>query len=407
MPELTVRPGHPNFLDLPWDVSLDDWDDHRIVLLPKGISRHTVKFLSYEAGIYVIKELSERAARQDYDILRELELTNVPSVTAVGLVTDRAEDQHAQRSAALITKYEDFSFSYRELLEGPGFGDFRDKMFDAVAGLLVQLHLIGCFWGDCSLSNVLYRWDASSIQTIMVDGETASIHQQLTEGQREEDLEIMEINVAGGMADIAAAHGEDLDAADLSLGEDISSRYRGLWRELTQAEAVLPNERYKIRDRVERLNALGFDVDEVDLLPAAHGTQLQIRVKIGGRNFHRERLRELTGVEALENQARQILTDLYHYQAEKAETTPSLKSLSAVQWRMSRFEPALAQLRQTDGVTDPIQAYCDLLHHRYIKSAEAGHDIGNDATYDSWVASGRPGYPADVSATTIEPLRPE
>lgn len=401
-----MRPGHPDFLDLPWERSLDDWSDPRIVSLPKGISRHTVKFVWYEQGIYAIKELSERAAAQDYGVLRELEETDVPSVTAVGLVTQRTADQYAQRSAALITKYEDFSFSYRELLEGPGFGDLRDKMLDAFAGLLVQLHLIGCFWGDCSLSNVLYRWDASSIQAIMVDGETATIHPQLTEGQREEDLGIMEINVAGGMADIAAAHGEDLDAADLSLGEDISTRYRLLWRELTQAEAIPANERYKIKDRVDRLNALGFDVDELDVVPTDEGNRLQLRVKIGGRNFHRERLRQLTGVEALENQARQILTDLYHYQAESGVTTAALKSLSAVQWRLSRLEPWLSRLRETTGINDPIQAYCDLLYHRYMISVDATKDVGNEAAFTSWMAAGQPGYPADMEATEIQALPP-
>ena len=368
--------------------------------LPKGISRHTVRFVAYSEGIYAVKELSERAAEQDYTVLRTLEPTGVPSVIAVGLITNRDADRHAQESAALITKYEQFSFSYRELLEGPGFGDLRQKMLDAFAGLLVELHLAGCFWGDCSLSNVLYRWDASSIQTIMVDGETATIHEQLTKGQREEDLAIMEINVAGGMADIAAGQGIDLDAADLSLGEDIASRYHGLWNELRRDETVGSDERYKITERVRRLNDLGFAIDEVDVIESDEGQQLDIRVKIGGRSFHRERLRDLTGVEALENQARQILTDLYHYQSSSATTTASLKALSSVKWRMSVLEPALARLRATEGVTDPIQAYCDLLHHRYTQSSEAGRDIGNDAAFDSWLAAGRPGYPADVSVTT-------
>ena len=397
MPDLTIRPGHPDFLDLPWDTSLDDWEHPRLVDLPKGISRHTVRFVSYDQGIYAVKELSERAAEQDYTVLRTLEPTGVPSVVAVGLITNRHPDRHAQESAALITKYEQFSFSYRELLEGAGFGELRDKMLDAVAGLLVELHLAGCFWGDCSLSNVLYRWDASSIQTIMVDGETASIHDELTKGQREEDLGIMEINVAGGMADIAAGHGFEIDEADLGLGEDIAARYRGLWYELKRDESIGADERYKITERINRLNTLGFAIDEVDVVESEEGNLLKIHVRIGGRSFHRERLRDLTGVEALENQASQILTDLYHYQAESTTTTTSLKALSAVKWRMSVLEPALARLRKTDGVTDPIQAYCDLLHHRYVKSSEFGRDVGNESAFASWIADGMPGYPADVS----------
>ncbi len=91
-------------------------------------------------------------------------------------------------------------------------------MLDAFASLLVELHTIGCFWGDCSLSNTLYRFDAETIETIMVDAETASMVDTLSDGQREEDLEIMIVNVAGGMADIAAERDTDIDHADLALG---------------------------------------------------------------------------------------------------------------------------------------------------------------------------------------------
>ena len=73
-----------------------------------------------------------------------------------------------------------------------------------MASLLVELHLVGLFWGDCSLSNLLYRWDAGLIEAIMIDGETSMLKEELSRGQRLEDLQIMIENVAGEMADIAA-----------------------------------------------------------------------------------------------------------------------------------------------------------------------------------------------------------
>ena len=99
-------------------------------------------------------------------------------------------------------------------------------MLDAVAGLLVELHLAGCFWGDCSLSNVLYRYDAETIEAVMIDGETSRLRPSLSDGQRLEDLEIMKMNLAGEMADIATMNDLKIDHADLSLGEDIEDRYR-------------------------------------------------------------------------------------------------------------------------------------------------------------------------------------
>jgi hypothetical protein len=298
-------------------------------------------------------------------------------------------------SATLITKYEDFSFSFRELLEGPGFGTRRNQMLDAFASLLVELQTVGCFWGGCSLSNTLYRFDAETIETIMVDAETAAMFEALTDGQREEDLEIMLINVAGGMADIAAERSIDIDHADLALGEDIADRYRALWAELTDPPLIPSDERYRIADRVQRLNDLGFDVREIDLKPSEAGQRLQLKVRVGGRTYHRVRLKELTGVDALENQARQILDDLHYSQAKAGTDEPALKALTSVQWRVGEVEPMLQRMRDLEGTVDPIQAYCDLLHFRYVKSVKVGHDIGTEAAFAAWLEAGKPGFPVE------------
>lgn len=432
---LIIRPGHPDFLDLPWGVRLAQWQNPRLLDLPKGISRHEVRFLSYETGIYVVKEMPTEAARRDYAVLTALEGVNRLAVTPVGLVETREPDSRSEGSAALITKYLEYSFSYRELLAGPGFGPRRSQMLDAFAGLLVELHIAGCFWGDCSLSNVLYRFDAQAVDTIMVDAETAFIVDRLSDGQREEDLQIMIQNVAGGMADIAAQHGTELDGADLWLGDDVAERYHGLWREIAHVEVIGPEERHKIQQRIRRLNELGFAVKEVDLRPTMSGDRLRVEIKPAGRNYHAHQLRELTGIEALEWQAWQLLSDLYYYQGNPGDQTagtagasfpfepssgasadqggasgsPDLGSaepgvvtpgglarthnrVAAIEWRVRVFEPMIERLRGIEGISDPIQAFCDVLHHRYVKSTQADSDIGTEAAFSDWLASGRPGY---------------
>lgn len=391
--ELTIRAGHPDFLELPWDMSLQDWDLPHRVELPKGISRHEVRFFQYPQGLYAIKELPTKPAHQDYSVLRQLESFGAPAVRPVGLVDRRSSDPHEERSAALITAYEPFSFSYRELIAGAGFGGRRNQLLDAFAMLLVELHVAGVFWGDCSLSNVLYRFDAEAIETIMVDGETATIYDELTDGRRAEDIDIMIMNVAGGMADIASSTGADLDEADLALGEDIAERYQGLWDEINRDELIGPDERYRIRERIESLNAIGFDVEEVDLVPVDEtGSRLKVKLQVGGRTYHQRRLKELTGVDALEAQARQILSDLYYFQTRTGATTPAGKNVAAIQWRVQEFEPMLERLRNLDHVRDPIQTFCDLLYHRYTMSQGLGYDVGTDAAHDDWLDRGRPGY---------------
>lgn len=396
MADLTIRTGHPDFLDLPWDVSIREWDLPHMVDLPKGISRHEVRFFEYPQGIYVVKELSERAARQDYLVLKTLEESRISAVHPVGIVEGRHPDRDAEESAALITAYERFSFSYRELLAGHGFGPRRSQMVNAFAELLVELHTGGVYWGDCSLNNVLYRFDAEAIESIMVDGETAEVfdNQLLSPGRREEDLEIMILNVAGGMADIAAEAGVDLDDADLHLGEDIATVYRTLWNEVTTTDVIAVDEHYKIAERIERLNRLGFDVDEMDLVPIDDGgSLLKVHLRVGGMTFHTNRLKELTGVEALEHQARQILSDLHYFQAGSGTEIVSGKQVGAIRWRVGTFEPMLERLRSLSEHSDPIQAYCDLLHHRYTMSVGIGHDVGTEVAYTDWIERGRPGYP--------------
>jgi hypothetical protein len=202
----------------------------------------------------------------------------------------------------------------------------------------------------------------------------------------------MIMNVAGGMADIAASQGIAIDDADLTLGEDIAERYRALWQELNDPEIITPDERYKITEKIQRLNDLGFNVDEVDLVPAEGGGRLRMKVKVGGRSFHTAKLKGLTGIDALDRQARQILSDLHYYHAQTGVCTPTGKAVAAVQWRIGVFEPMLERLRAITGIVEPIQAYCDLLHHRYLKSCEYGCDMGTEAAFQDWLAIGKPGH---------------
>jgi hypothetical protein len=395
-PFFHIRSGYPDFLDLPWDRSITEWDHERLIDLPTGIHRHEIVFVTYPSGIYAIKELPGGLARHEWESLRTLEQLRAPVVRPVGFVERPWVDPSWESAGAIITRYADYSFSYRELLSGAEFGPRRGQMLDAFAGLLVELHKAGCLWGDCSLSNVLYRWDAGAVEVLMVDAETCELHDQLSDGQRAHDIDIMMTNVAGGMADIAASQGVDLEDADLSLGDDIAERYRSLWAELGQEILIGPDERYRIAERVDRLNELGFEVEDVELIPepsSSGDSRLRLKVLVGGRTFHTDRLRELTQIQASENQARQILADLYYHAAADGVVSATGKTVAAITWRVGVFEPLLARIAAIpESEIEPLQAFCDFLNHRYKVSAEAGRDIGNDEAFELWLAADRPGF---------------
>lgn len=397
IPTLSILPGHPNFLDLPWNKSVGDWKDGRVVDLPTGVHRHQIAFVSYDEGLYAIKELPRHLAHHEYDSLRTLQETVKPIAPPVGVVERGWVPPDQEWSSAIITQYVPFTFTYRELIRGGGFGDRREQMLDAFAGLLVELHLAGCFWGDCSLSNVLYRYDAGVIEAIMIDAETVEIRDELSDGQRRHDLEIMETNVAGGMADIALSQGRDIDDADLKLGTDIIARYDALWEELTIDPVVGPEERYRIRERINRLNELGFEVGEVTLLPdESGGNRVRMHVNVGGRNYHSARLFRLARIEAAEHQARQILSDLHYHSAREPFASAESRDLMAMMWRVQIFEPLLQRIRSDVPDREPVQGYTDFLHHRFMMSSMQGRDIGSAEAYVHWVDEGFPGYdPSD------------
>lgn len=395
-PHLQIRPGNPDFLDLPWDQPVSEWTHTRLVDMPTGIHRHPVVFVAYDEGVFVVKELPRRLASGEYHLLRALEDRTTRSAEPVGLVERVWLDPLEEQSAAVITRYVDHSFPYRHLVSGIGFGQRRTQLLDAVAGLLVELHLAGCYWGDCSLSNVLYRYDAETIEAVMIDGETSQLRDRLSDGQRAEDLEIMKMNLAGEMADIAAMNGAEIDHADLSLGDDIEMRYRSLWAELNQELVISRDEGYRIRERIARLNELGFSVDDVDLDPTDKGNVVTMKVSVGGRTFHSERLRQLTGVEASENQARVILSDLTYFLAKHGSTTPSGKSVGTFKWLTTSFEPIVAVISDRKS-GDPVQGYCDFLNHRIRLAQKRSQDVPNDEALEDWINAGMPGF--DLSET--------
>jgi hypothetical protein len=401
---ITLHPESQELLEMDWERSITAWTTDRLVDLPRGISRHNVRFVAFDDRTYAVKELPTGPARQDHAVLHTLEALSGPAVQPVGLVIRNDRDPDSEEAAVVISRYLDYSFSYRELISGAGFGARRGQLLDAFAWLLVELHLLGCVWRDCSLSNVLYRWDADAIETTLVDAETAAIHPSLSDGQRLEDLEIMIENVAGEMGDIAASQGKSLDEADLEMGYDIAQRYHAIWSEVRVDERLEPDQHYKVGERVRRLNDLGLEVAEVELVPHGGDNHLHLKLKVADRNYHRNRLRELTGLDAGENQARQILSDLQYFEVKylsqqpaKSGTTPA-RALIAARWRVDAFEPMLRRVTEVIGpAADPIQAYCDLLYHRYMLSVRMDRDVGTEAAFDDWVAAGRPGYPIEVS----------
>jgi tRNA A-37 threonylcarbamoyl transferase component Bud32 len=386
---LVARTGHPSFLDLPWDVPLEEWNTPRLVNVIRGISRHVVRFVEYDGALYALKELPERPARREWSLLRGLESAGLPVVEAVGIVTDRDREL----DAVLITRHLEYSLPYRSLFSGAAIPDLRTHLLNALAELLTRLHLRGFFWGDCSLSNALFRRDAGALSAYLVDAETGEQHVQLSDGQRGYDLDIAQLNIVGELLDIEAEMGLPADLDPEQTAEEIIRRYQSLWDELTREEIFGPDERYKLEERLRTLNALGFDVEEIQLNATPKGYRLHLDPHVVEPGHHRHRLLRLTGLDAQENQARRMLNDIARYreELERKEKRPLSESVAASRWRDEVFEPTVAAVPEDLWSALPAaELFHQVLEHRWFLSEKAGKDVGIDKAVKSYVESELP-----------------
>ena len=376
---LFVRQDHPDFLDLPWEHSLDQWSEicPRIVEVERGISRHTVVFVSYPEGIYAIKELPLRIGKKEYTVLRELEKRNLPAVKSVGYASLKKTDSKEEVSI-LITQFLD-AIPYRSLFLKSGLMRYQEGLLNAISVLLVRLHLKGFFWGDCSLNNVLFRRDAGELQAYLVDAETSEgPYESLSNGQRQHDLMIMEDNILGGLSDLANLVTLPNSLDIFKIGEQISAQYNQLWEEITHDEVIQSSENYRIHDRIRRINKLGFTVDEIELVPLEKGNQLRVKTKVTERNFHRKQLHTLTGIAAEEVQARLMLNEISELRATLSKEGGKMYPMTVIafQWMNQNYLPTIVQLDVFEDVREAPELYCQVLEHKWFLSEEAKKDVG-------------------------------
>jgi hypothetical protein len=384
--QLVKRAGHPDFLDLPWELPLSEWNSDRLVEVARGISRHVVRFVNYDGRLYAIKELPQEFAEREYRLLRDLAEEALPVVEAVSVVSERIPGD--PQTAALITRHLDFSLPYRTLFSGRTIPDLRNRLLDALAHLLVRLHLHGFFWGDCSLSNTLFRRDAGALAAYLVDAETGEIHDHLSAGLREHDVGVAELNLAGELMDVSAAGELPEDLDPIETAAELPPRYEWLWSELTREEVFRPDERYRIDARLQRLNEMGFDVEEMELAVGEDGYRLRLRTRVVDRGYHRRRLVTLTGLDVEENQAGRLLNDIAGYRAslERTQKKPLPESVAAYAWVKEVFEPSIAAIPEDlRGKLHPAELFHEILEHRWFLSEAAGRDIGLDAAIKSYV----------------------
>lgn len=372
-------------LDLPWDMPLEEWAERYLITLPRGISRHVVRFTRLTGRVYALKEVVESYAEREYRLLRDLERLDVPAVEAVGIVRGRQAPDGEPLDSVLVTRHLQYSLPYRALFARMMRRDTVDRLIDALVVLLVRLHLVGFFWGDCSLSNTLFRRDAGAFAAYLVDAETGELRPQLSDGQRSHDLTNAEMNIAGELMDLQAGRLLDDSVDAIATAEKVVERYDSLWSELTSWEAFDVDDRWRIARRVERLNELGFDVAELDIVTDIGGRTVRLQPKVVDPGHHSRRLLRLTGIDAQENQARRMLNDLDTYAATTDQQGED-EEIVAYHWANDVYEPVLRAVpRELRGKLTGPEIYHEVLENRWYLSEQSGIEVGTIDAARSYV----------------------
>ncbi|HEX7188285.1 MAG TPA: DUF4032 domain-containing protein, partial [Actinomycetes bacterium] len=374
--QLLAAPSDPALLDLPWNVPLEEWPADQLVSLPRGISRHVVRFVRLGSAVYAVKEVGEVIALREYGLLRQLERRDLPAVEAVGVLSGRVDDHGQPLDAALITRHLQFSLPYRALFSSTLRPDTATRLLDALAALLVRMHTAGFYWGDCSLSNTLFRRDAGAFAAYLVDAETGELHGTLSNGQRHYDLDLARTNIAGELLDLEAGGLLHESIDPVITADQVVERYTSLWDELLGSETFETGERFRIDQRIRRLNDLGFDVAELTIVTDIEGRTVHLEPKVVDAGHHSRRLLRLTGLDVEENQARRLLNDLDAYRAAK-DIQNEDEEIVAHRWVTESFEPVVQAVpKELRGKLEPAEVFHEVLEHRWFLSERAGRDVG-------------------------------
>jgi hypothetical protein len=378
---------------LPWNQSLELWPEDPHLAEKRGISRHIVRLVRStddpESEVYAVKETVSEFANREYKILRELKQLDAPSVQSVAVVEGRTDNDGEELPCALVTRFLPYSLPYRVLLSGKDVtAEDVTLMANALALLLVRLHLLGFWWGDCSLSNTLFRRDAEGFAAYLVDAETGEFQKSLSDGQREHDLEIAHFNVAAELEDLSLSGVLYAGMDPIRASNALIKRYHRLWAALKERQVLDPSDRHAVERAMRQLHDLGFAVEEVSV-QIEEGNEdtgkLYFQPKLVAAGYHKNRLRELMGLETEELQAKRLLASFDRFRGREKSPKPPMAE-SARRWLDMVFKPTVALIpEELAGRIEVAQFFHEALEHRWYLSEKAGHDVGLEFAAQSYV----------------------
>ncbi len=211
---------------LPWHKPLADWKPRevRFLNIRSGLSRHLVRFIKIRHTAFAVKETSSEVAGKEFASYVKLREMDVPTLLPVGKVfrgegivpvhTGVGLQAEVRSTGYIITRLLEYSIPDYFLFRRDFKKMNRQRIWDAIVRLFVELHCKGVYWGDASLSNMMIVFVKQAfpeigvrtvLRAVLADAETVEFHPHLSDSLRGADLENFFDSMAWTEADLRAS----------------------------------------------------------------------------------------------------------------------------------------------------------------------------------------------------------
>lgn len=173
----------------------------------------------------------------------------------------------------------------------------------------------------------------------------------------------------------------------IEVGDRIVGRYTELWSVLTAEESFSLQERWRVRQRIEELNNLGYDVGELTMTTDADGSRMSIQPKVVDAGHYHRQVMRLTGLDVQERQGQRMLNDLEAYRTIMGRKDDPIELVSHA-WLAEVFEPTIMavpiELRRK---LEPAEIFHEILEHRWYMSEAQQRDVSTEEAVADYVAT--------------------
>jgi hypothetical protein len=159
-----------------------------------------------------------------------------------------------------------------------------------------------------------------------------------------------------------------------------------------------------VAERLQRLNDLGFDAEEIELVTSDDEAVVRVRTQVAEPDNRRRELFRLTGLEVQENQARRLLDDLRGYRAwlEQRDGTELPDAVAGHRWVDEVYQPVVDAIpADLLGRLAPAEVFHEILEHRWFLSEVEGEDVGTTTAAQSYFGTVLPSMPAVSDAGSL------